>query len=59
MTSGVGVWQRRSLLFKLSGQTQLLEELAEISVDRLGAIATAADGTRVFFFFLIFLFFSF
>lgn len=44
LTSGVSVWQRRSLLFKLSGQTQLLEELAEISVDRLGAITSAADG---------------
>lgn len=43
LTSGVGVWQRRSLLLKLSGQTQLLEELAEISVDTLGAIASAAD----------------
>lgn len=38
------MWQRRSLLLKLSGQTQLLEELAEISVDRLGAITSAADG---------------
>lgn len=44
LTNGVGVWQRRSLLHKLSGQTQLLEELAEISVDRLGAITSAADG---------------
>ncbi|XP_044026669.1 rho family-interacting cell polarization regulator 2 isoform X1 [Siniperca chuatsi] len=43
LTSGVGVWQRCSLLLKLSGQTQLLEELAEISVDRLGAITSAAD----------------
>ncbi|XP_019126330.1 rho family-interacting cell polarization regulator 2 isoform X2 [Larimichthys crocea] len=43
LTNGVGVWQRRSLLLKLSGQTQLLEELAEISVDRLGAITSAAD----------------
>ncbi|KAM7384288.1 hypothetical protein PAMA_011572 [Pampus argenteus] len=43
LLSGVGVWQRRSLLLKLSGQTQLLEELAEISVDRLGAIISAAD----------------
>ena len=42
---GAGVWQRRSLLVKLSAQTQLLEELAEISVDRLGAITSAADGT--------------
>lgn len=38
------MWQRHSLLLKLSGQTQLLEELAEISVDRLGAITSAADG---------------
>lgn len=44
LISGMGVWQRRSLLLKLSGQTQLLEELAEISVDRLGAITSAADG---------------
>lgn len=44
LTDGVGMWQRRSLLLKLSGQTQLLEELAEISVDRLGAITSAADG---------------
>ncbi|XP_041822894.1 rho family-interacting cell polarization regulator 2 isoform X2 [Melanotaenia boesemani] len=43
LTSGVGGWQRRSLLLKLSGQTQLLEELAEISVDRLGTITSAAD----------------
>ncbi|XP_047461145.1 rho family-interacting cell polarization regulator 2 isoform X2 [Mugil cephalus] len=43
LTGGVGLWQRRSLLLKLSGQTQLLEELAEISVDRLGAITSAAD----------------
>ncbi|XP_032392289.1 rho family-interacting cell polarization regulator 2 isoform X3 [Etheostoma spectabile] len=43
LTSGMGVWQRRSLLLKMSGQTQLLEELAEISADRLGAITSAAD----------------
>ncbi|XP_038580434.1 rho family-interacting cell polarization regulator 2 isoform X3 [Micropterus salmoides] len=43
LTSVVGVWQRRSLLLKLSGQTQLLEELAEISADRMGAITSAAD----------------
>lgn len=43
LTSGVTVWQRRSVLLKLSGQTQLLEELAEISVDRLGAVTSAAD----------------
>lgn len=44
LTSGVSAWQRRSLLLKLSGQTELLEELAEISVDRLGTITSAADG---------------
>ncbi|XP_031710227.1 rho family-interacting cell polarization regulator 2 isoform X3 [Anarrhichthys ocellatus] len=43
LTSGVGVWQRRSLLLKLSGQTQLLEELAELSVDKLEAITSSAD----------------
>ncbi|XP_034455085.1 rho family-interacting cell polarization regulator 2 isoform X4 [Hippoglossus hippoglossus] len=43
LTNGTGVWQRRSLLIKLSAQTQLLEELAELSVDRLGAITSAAD----------------
>ncbi|XP_047239835.1 rho family-interacting cell polarization regulator 2 isoform X2 [Girardinichthys multiradiatus] len=43
LTSRVGLWQRRSVLLKLSGQTQLLEELAEISVDRLGAVTSAAD----------------
>ncbi|XP_029370728.1 rho family-interacting cell polarization regulator 2 isoform X1 [Echeneis naucrates] len=43
LTTGVSVWQRCSLLLKLSRQTQLLEELAEISVDRLGAITSAAD----------------
>ncbi|XP_078810713.1 rho family-interacting cell polarization regulator 2 isoform X3 [Oryzias latipes] len=43
LSSGVGVWHRRSLLLKLSGQTQLLEELGEISVDRLGAVTSAAD----------------
>lgn len=44
LTNGVSAWKRRSLLLKLSGQTQLLEELAEISVDRLGSITSAADG---------------
>lgn len=44
LTSGVSLWKRHSLLLKLSGQTQLLEELAEISVDRLGTITSAADG---------------
>ncbi|XP_068603399.1 rho family-interacting cell polarization regulator 2 [Brachionichthys hirsutus] len=43
LTTGVGAWQRRGLLLKLSGQTQLLEELAEIGEDRLGANMSAAD----------------
>uniref|UniRef100_A0A7N6B7P8 Rho family-interacting cell polarization regulator 2 n=1 Tax=Anabas testudineus TaxID=64144 RepID=A0A7N6B7P8_ANATE len=47
LTSGVSLWKRRTVLHKLSGQTQLLEELAEISVDRLGAITSAADVISV------------
>ncbi|XP_061598436.1 rho family-interacting cell polarization regulator 2 isoform X2 [Cololabis saira] len=43
LTSGVNAWRRRGLLLKLSGQTQLLEEVAEISVDRLGAVTSAVD----------------
>ncbi|KAM8884926.1 rho family-interacting cell polarization regulator 2 isoform 1-T1 [Synchiropus picturatus] len=43
LTSVGSVWQRRSLLLKLSAQTQLIEELAEISADRLGSVTTAAD----------------
>ncbi|KAM4550193.1 rho family-interacting cell polarization regulator 2 isoform 2-T2 [Fundulus diaphanus] len=43
LTSGLGVWRRRSVLLKLSRQTQLLEELAEISGDRMGAVTSAAD----------------
>ncbi|XP_034400716.1 rho family-interacting cell polarization regulator 2 isoform X2 [Cyclopterus lumpus] len=43
LTSGLGVCQRRSILLKLSGQIQLLEELAELSVDKLGAITSSAD----------------
>nr|XP_020453227.1 protein FAM65B [Monopterus albus] len=43
LTSGVCAWKRQSLLLKLSRQTQLLEELAEISVDKLAAITSAAD----------------
>ncbi|XP_015225121.1 PREDICTED: protein FAM65B-like, partial [Cyprinodon variegatus] len=43
LTSGVGIWQRRSVLLKLSRETQLLEELAEINMDRLGAATSAAD----------------
>ncbi|XP_076005893.1 rho family-interacting cell polarization regulator 2 isoform X2 [Genypterus blacodes] len=43
LTSGVSVWQRRSLLVKLAGQTQLLEELAEISADKLAALTYVTD----------------
>ncbi|XP_038159994.1 rho family-interacting cell polarization regulator 2 isoform X3 [Cyprinodon tularosa] len=43
LTSGVGIWQRRSVLLKLSRETQLLEELAEINMDRLGTATSAAD----------------
>ncbi|XP_058474769.1 rho family-interacting cell polarization regulator 2 isoform X2 [Solea solea] len=43
LTNGPSVWQRCSVLLKLSTQTQLLEELAEISVDRLGTITSATD----------------
>uniref|UniRef100_A0A3Q3XLS5 Rho family-interacting cell polarization regulator 2 n=1 Tax=Mola mola TaxID=94237 RepID=A0A3Q3XLS5_MOLML len=43
LTSGVSLWQRCGLLLKLASQTQLLEELAEISVDQLGAITCATD----------------
>ncbi|XP_066572001.1 rho family-interacting cell polarization regulator 2 isoform X1 [Amia ocellicauda] len=35
--------QRRSVLQKLSGQTLLLEELGEISTERLGTISSAAE----------------
>lgn len=44
------MWQRRSILLKLSRQTELLEDLAEISVDRLGAITSAADGRNLQYF---------
>lgn len=44
LTGRVSIWQRCGLLLKLAGQTQLLEELAEISVDQLGAITCATDG---------------
>ncbi|KAK9526824.1 hypothetical protein VZT92_015502 [Zoarces viviparus] len=43
LTSGLSVWQRHSLLLKLSGQTQLFEDLAELSVDKLEAITSSAD----------------
>jgi len=44
LTSGGSVWQRRSLLQKLTAQTQLFEELGEISMDTLGSVTSAADG---------------
>ncbi|KAK5855069.1 hypothetical protein PBY51_005208 [Eleginops maclovinus] len=43
LSSGLGLWQRRSLLLKLSAQTQLLEELSELSADQLGSITSAGD----------------
>ncbi|KAG7268457.1 hypothetical protein CRUP_037017 [Coryphaenoides rupestris] len=43
LTSGGSVWQRRGLLQKLTAQTQLFEELAEISMDTLVAVTSAAD----------------
>ncbi|XP_056438070.1 rho family-interacting cell polarization regulator 2 isoform X2 [Gadus chalcogrammus] len=43
LTSGGSVWQRRSLLQRLTAQTQLLEELGEISMDTLANITSAAD----------------
>uniref|UniRef100_A0A674E7B3 Rho family-interacting cell polarization regulator 2 n=1 Tax=Salmo trutta TaxID=8032 RepID=A0A674E7B3_SALTR len=44
LSSGGSPWQRRAQLQKLSAQTQLLEELGEISTERLGSITSAADG---------------
>ncbi|XP_028317311.1 rho family-interacting cell polarization regulator 2 isoform X1 [Gouania willdenowi] len=43
LTSGVVAWQRQSVLLKMSGQVQLLEELSELSVDTLGSVTCAAD----------------
>ncbi|KAL3043825.1 hypothetical protein OYC64_003641 [Pagothenia borchgrevinki] len=43
LSSGLGLWQRRSILLKLSAQSQLLEELSELSADQLGSITSAAD----------------
>ncbi|XP_041759508.1 rho family-interacting cell polarization regulator 2-like isoform X4 [Coregonus clupeaformis] len=43
LSSGGNPWQRRAQLQKLSAQTQLLEELGEISTERLGSITSAAD----------------
>ncbi|XP_042166351.1 rho family-interacting cell polarization regulator 2-like isoform X3 [Oncorhynchus tshawytscha] len=43
LSSGGSPWQRRAQLQKLSAQTQLLEELGEISTERLGSITSAAD----------------
>uniref|UniRef100_A0A8C7CW97 Rho family-interacting cell polarization regulator 2 n=1 Tax=Oncorhynchus kisutch TaxID=8019 RepID=A0A8C7CW97_ONCKI len=44
LSSGGSPWQRRAQLQKLSAQTQLLEELGEISTECLGSITSAADG---------------
>ncbi|KAM6959432.1 rho family-interacting cell polarization regulator 2 isoform 2-T2 [Aplochiton taeniatus] len=43
VTSGGSPWQRQAHLQKLSAQTELLEELGEISIERLGSITSAAD----------------
>uniref|UniRef100_A0AAY4CD24 Rho family-interacting cell polarization regulator 2 n=1 Tax=Denticeps clupeoides TaxID=299321 RepID=A0AAY4CD24_9TELE len=43
LSSGGSPWQRRAHLHKLWAQTRLLEELGEISTDRLGSISSAAD----------------
>uniref|UniRef100_A0A8K9URT6 Rho family-interacting cell polarization regulator 2 n=1 Tax=Oncorhynchus mykiss TaxID=8022 RepID=A0A8K9URT6_ONCMY len=43
LSSGGSPWQRRAQLQKLSAQTQLLEELGEISTECLGSITSAAD----------------
>lgn len=43
LSSGVGVWQKRSLLNKLAGQTQMLEELSEITAEKMGAITCVSD----------------
>ncbi|XP_061912562.1 rho family-interacting cell polarization regulator 2 isoform X4 [Entelurus aequoreus] len=43
LTGAVSTWRRRGVLLKLSAQTQLLEELAEVIVDREGAVTSAAD----------------
>ncbi|KAJ0054958.1 hypothetical protein NL108_008676 [Boleophthalmus pectinirostris] len=43
LSSGVGVWQKRSLLNKLAGQTEMLEELSEITAEKMGAITCVPD----------------
>ncbi|XP_070996233.1 rho family-interacting cell polarization regulator 2-like isoform X2 [Oncorhynchus clarkii lewisi] len=43
LSSGGSPWQHRAQLQKLSAQTQLLEELGEISTECLGSITSAAD----------------
>ncbi|XP_054620359.1 rho family-interacting cell polarization regulator 2 isoform X4 [Dunckerocampus dactyliophorus] len=43
LTGAASVWRRRGVLLKLSAQTQLLEELAEVIVDRAGAVTSAVD----------------
>ncbi|KAI1901667.1 hypothetical protein AGOR_G00036750 [Albula goreensis] len=42
-TGGSPSQHKARLLLKVSSQTQLLEELGEISTDRLGSVASAAD----------------
>ncbi|KAJ7991594.1 hypothetical protein DPEC_G00285510 [Dallia pectoralis] len=43
LSTGGSPWLRRAQLQKLSNQTQLLEELGEMSTERLGSITSAAD----------------
>uniref|UniRef100_A0AAV2K6V7 Rho family-interacting cell polarization regulator 2 n=1 Tax=Knipowitschia caucasica TaxID=637954 RepID=A0AAV2K6V7_KNICA len=43
LLSSGGVWQKRSLLNKLAGQTQMLEELSEITAEKMGAITCVPD----------------
>ncbi|XP_010871693.1 rho family-interacting cell polarization regulator 2 isoform X1 [Esox lucius] len=43
LSIGGSPWLRTAQLQKLSNQTQLLEELGEISTERLGSITSAAD----------------
>nr|XP_057902300.1 rho family-interacting cell polarization regulator 2 isoform X2 [Doryrhamphus excisus] len=43
LTGATSMWRRRGVLLKLSTQTQLLEELAEVIVDRAGAVPSAVD----------------
>ncbi|XP_033831258.1 rho family-interacting cell polarization regulator 2 isoform X1 [Periophthalmus magnuspinnatus] len=43
LSSGVRVWQKRSLLNKLAEQTEMLEELSEITAEKMGAITCVPD----------------